>query len=136
MGERPSGDFMAWLLVIDEDRDEAAFIERIARKQGYLTKAFPHERSLGSVLQRTSPQWVVVSGGKHGELAGKRLETLEREGVDPKRVLLIIGAQQAARLGKEKALGFVNVLVRPLGLEPLEEQIGKAFPGSGKLGNA
>ena len=127
---------MAWLLVIDEDQDEAAFIERIARKQGYRTIAMPHERSLGSVLQTSpSPQWVVVSAGKQGELAERRLEILEQEGVDPRRVLLITGARQAAGLGRTHASRFADVLVRPLGLEPLEARIGRAFPGPGEARN-
>ncbi|MGD8388720.1 MAG: hypothetical protein PVG49_16355 [Desulfobacteraceae bacterium] len=126
---------MAWLLVIDEDQDEAAFIERIARKQGYRTTSLSHERFLDVVLEESSPQWVVVSAGKHGELAGQRLDTLEREGVNPGRVLLITGAQQAARLGKEHALRFGSVLVRPLGLEPLERQIGRASSVSGESRN-
>jgi|GEM_PF-3003210 len=110
---------MAFVWVIDEDREEAAWIERVARNLGHRTRVFPAVRAAVPGLRAGPPDIAFVSAGKQGERAEERLRVMEAEGLPAGRVLLVAGGPQAGRLRRRHEHRLAGVLKRPLGLEVL-----------------
>jgi len=122
---------MAFVWVIDEDREEAAWIERVSRTLGHRTRAFPGVRSAVPYLRSGAPDIAFVSAGKQGERAEERLRIMEAEGLAARCVLLVAGGTQAGRLRRMHGHRLAGVLKRPLGLEVLALHLGRAGTAPG-----
>jgi len=117
---------MGWVLVIDEDQDESAWIERVARTHGHRTQVFDGVYAAREALARGAGL-VIVSAGKQGERAEARLRVLEREGVDAGRILLVLGGLRSDGPRNAFTGRLAGILRRPLGLDILTEHLQSAF---------
>lgn len=110
---------MARIWVIDEDREEAAWIRRVAGAFGHVIRVFPAACGLSAALAADPPDVAFVSAGKQGERTEGRLRILEAAGFELERVLLVAGGLQAGPLRGRHGHRLAAVLKRPLGLEDL-----------------
>ncbi len=117
---------MSRVWVIAEDREEAAWIQRVAGVLGHVTRVFPAARNLTAALAAEPPDAAFVSAGKQGERAEDRLRILETAGLELERVLLVAGGLQAGLLRRRHGHRLGAVLNRPLGLEDLVRYLGYA----------
>jgi len=116
---------MAFVWVIDEDREEAAWIERVSRTLGHRTRMFPGAREAITGLREDPPDIAFVSAGRQGERAEERLRVMEAGGLPAGRVLLVAGGPQAGRLRRMHGHRLAGVLNRPLELEVLALHLGR-----------
>jgi len=118
---------MGWVVVIDEDRDESAWIERVARTHGHCTQVFEEVHAARQALTRAASGLVIVSAGKQGERAKARLDVLESEGVDAGRILLVMGGLRTVGLREAIPGRLAGIVRRPVGLDILTEHLQRAF---------
>jgi hypothetical protein len=121
---------MGLVWVIDEDREEGAWIERVSRTLGHRTRAFAGAREAVSDMGVPLPDLAFVSAGKQGERAEERLLLMEAAGLLERRVLLVAGGSHAGRLRRLHGHRVAGVLKRPLGLDILARHLGGTGRGS------
>ena len=111
---------MAMLLIIDEERDTCALMERVLTRDGHLVATFTRPGDALKWLKDNSPDLVIVSSGKHGEKAKELLEMLKKAGVEGTDIVLRAGVGSLVRVRKAFAGKFRDVLVNPADLENLK----------------
>jgi len=111
---------MSLLLIIDEERDTCALMERVLIRDGHLVATFTRPGDALKWLKNNSPDLVIVSAGKHGEKGKELLGMLKKAGVEGSEIVLSAGVGSLAGVRKEFASVVRDILVKPANLENLE----------------
>ncbi len=111
---------MGLVLLIEEDADSGALIERLLVRQGHEVANFSREAEALRWLAGGAPDLAVVSAGKYGERARSLLSALKAAGVDGRRIVLISSAGALAALRRDFGKEVRQILTGLSDLEALQ----------------
>jgi DNA-binding NtrC family response regulator len=82
---------MALILSINEEKDALALTERLLTAEGHRVLSFGKVQEAVGWLGDHQPDFVLVSGGRHGKKARIEVDLLKQAGLPSEKIVLLIG---------------------------------------------
>ncbi len=118
---------MALVLLIDEDSDFSALVERVIRRQGHRVANFASTERALEWVKENNPDLAIISAGKHGERAKELLPKLDSAGLKASSLILSTGISSASEVKRLFSDRVRMVLPKGSDLEEVERLVNSAL---------
>jgi len=79
---------LSLILVIEDHEDACGLIRRLLMRLGHTVVCLENEIEAKRWLELNRPDLVIVAGGRHGELAARRIEVVKGSSIGAQKILL------------------------------------------------
>ncbi len=120
---------MALVLIVEEDRDFSALVERVITRQGHEVVTFADVQEALRWLEHNIPDVAIISAGKHGEKARELVPKLSSAGVETSSLILSTGIGSISHVQRDFCDKVRSVIPKGSALEELERLVSSVSPG-------
>ena len=114
---------MSLILVIEDQEDACGLIRRLLMRLGHKVVCLENEIEARRWLQLNRPDLVIVAGGRHGELAARRIGALKDCSIGTEKILLGVRGDALESVNRRFAGEVREVFDSAQGLEAMEAMV-------------